>query len=67
MHRLLDDKEDAFGLYGMIIRQFRLLLLAKEYLATGGNPGGIAEAHWGAQFRGTKTGEADARLFPGAA
>jgi len=44
VHRLLADKEDVFGLYGMIVRQFRLLLLAKEYLVSGGSPGGIADA-----------------------
>ena len=44
MHRLLKDKTDPFSLYGMIVRQFRLLLLAKEYLEAGGNPGGIADA-----------------------
>jgi DNA polymerase III subunit delta len=44
LHRLLDDKEDAFGVYAMVIRQFRLLLLAKEFLTTGGTPGGIREA-----------------------
>ncbi len=44
MHRLLEDKSDPFSLYGMIVRQFRLLLLAKEYLSTGGSPGGIADA-----------------------
>lgn len=38
MHRLLQEKEnDAFSLFGMITRQFRLLLLAKEHLTT---PGG---------------------------
>lgn len=31
MHRLMaDKKQDAFSLFGMIVRQFRLLLLAKE-------------------------------------
>jgi len=44
MHRLLADKSDPFSLYGMIVRQFRLLLLAKEYLTSGGSPGGIADA-----------------------
>lgn len=44
IHRLLDQQEDVFSLYGMIVRQFRLLLLAKEHLTTGGYPAGIAEA-----------------------
>jgi DNA polymerase-3 subunit delta len=44
MHRLLEDKSDPFSLYGMMVRQFRLLLLAKEYLSAGGYPGGMADA-----------------------
>ena len=44
VHRLLDQQEDPFSLYGMIVRQFRLLLLAKEHIASGGYPGGISEA-----------------------
>lgn len=45
MHRLMREKDnDAFSLMGMIIRQFRLLLLAKEHLTTGGSPGSIAGA-----------------------
>jgi DNA polymerase-3 subunit delta len=33
LHRLLQEKdEDPFKVYGMIIRQFRLMLLAKEHL-----------------------------------
>lgn len=45
LHRLMADKnQDPFSLYGMIIRQFRLLLLAKEHLEAGGGPGGIASA-----------------------
>ncbi len=44
IHRLLEQQEDPFSLYGMIVRQFRLLLLAKEHLANGGYPGGISEA-----------------------
>ena len=44
MHRLLmDQKQDIFGLYGMIVRQFRLLLLAREHLDAGG-PGDMAQA-----------------------
>jgi DNA polymerase-3 subunit delta len=36
VHRLLSDrKQDPFGLYGMIVRQFRLLLLTREHLIDG--------------------------------
>lgn len=36
MHRLMrDKKQDAFSLFGMILRQFRLLLLTKELVITG--------------------------------
>jgi DNA polymerase-3 subunit delta len=38
LHRLFDQQEDAFAIYGMVVRQFRLLLLAKEHLAGGGSP-----------------------------
>lgn len=45
MHRLLADKDqDPFGLFGMITRQFRLLLLTKEHLAAGGGTNSIAAA-----------------------
>jgi DNA polymerase-3 subunit delta len=45
LHRLMADRDqDPFSVFGMIIRQFRLLLLAKEHLATGGTPGTIASA-----------------------
>jgi DNA polymerase III subunit delta len=47
MHRILSDpKEDPFRFYGMIVRQFRLLLLTREHLTLGGssNPGDIAQA-----------------------
>lgn len=44
VHRLLETDADVFGLYGMITRQFRLLLLAKEHLTTGGAPKEIAQA-----------------------
>lgn len=44
VHRLLEQDADVFGLYGMIIRQFRLLLLAKEHLSSGGSPKEIASA-----------------------
>jgi DNA polymerase-3 subunit delta len=46
MHRLLEEKDnDPFSLFGMITRQFRLLLLAKEHLTTsGGGPNSLAGA-----------------------
>lgn len=45
LHRLLADKnQDPFSLYGMIVRQFRLLLLAKEHLLDGGSASSIASA-----------------------
>jgi DNA polymerase III subunit delta len=43
IHRLLEQQEDVFSLYGMIVRQFRLLLLAKEHLTTGGTPADLAD------------------------
>jgi DNA polymerase-3 subunit delta len=44
VQHLLDQESDVFGLYGMITRQFRLLLLAKEHLTSGGAPRDIASA-----------------------
>ncbi len=44
IHRLLEQDSDVFGLYGMVTRQFRLLLLAKEHLNNGGAPKEIAQA-----------------------
>lgn len=45
LHQLLNDQdEDPFRLYGMILRQFRLLLLSREYLAGGGSPRDMAAA-----------------------
>ncbi|MEO8398037.1 MAG: DNA polymerase III subunit delta, partial [Chloroflexota bacterium] len=44
VHRLVETEDDVFGLYGMITRQFRLLLLAKEHLSSGGSPKEIASA-----------------------
>jgi DNA polymerase-3 subunit delta len=39
LHRLLQEKDqDPFKVYGMIVRQFRLLLTAKEFLVLGGSP-----------------------------
>lgn len=45
LHRLLMEKdEDPFRVYGMIVRQFRLLLMAKEFLVSGGYPKDMASA-----------------------
>jgi DNA polymerase-3 subunit delta len=45
VHRLLQEKDnDPFSLFGMINRQFRLLLLAKEHLITGGGTNNLASA-----------------------
>lgn len=42
LHSLLDAGETPFSLYGMIVRQFRLLLLAREHLDAGGAVGELA-------------------------
>lgn len=45
LHRLLREKdEDPFRVYGMIVRQFRLLLIAKEHLLLTGRRDGLKEA-----------------------
>jgi DNA polymerase-3 subunit delta len=41
LHRLLEN-EDAFSLWGMVIRQFRLLLLAREVLDARGDKDEVA-------------------------
>lgn len=33
-----DPRDEGFGLFALIVRQFRLLLLAREHLAQGGSP-----------------------------
>ena len=38
IQHLLEQQEDPFSIFGMIVRQFRLLLLAKEHLVSGGYP-----------------------------
>ncbi len=45
MHQILDadPRDPGFGLFGMIVRQFRLLLLAREHLAMGGSPASVRE------------------------
>ncbi|MBZ0298263.1 MAG: DNA polymerase III subunit delta [Anaerolineae bacterium] len=46
VHHLLeaDPRDDGFGLYAMIVRQFRLLLIAKEHLLLHGSRQGLPEA-----------------------
>ncbi len=39
-----DPRDEGFGLYAMIVRQFRLLLLAKEHLEREGSRQGLMEA-----------------------
>jgi DNA polymerase-3 subunit delta len=43
MHRLL-AQDDPLRLFGMIVRQFRLLILAREHLNAGGAPGSLGQA-----------------------
>ena len=43
LHRLLDDSE-PLQLFGMIVRQFRLLILAREHFNAGGTPGQLSQA-----------------------
>lgn len=43
LHRLLEDK-DAFELFGMVIRQFRLLTIAREVMDEGGTLNEAASA-----------------------
>jgi len=43
LHRLLET-EDEFSLWGMVVRQFRLLIQAREVLDGGGNKDDVARA-----------------------
>ena len=43
MHRLL-EQDEPLRLFGMIVRQFRLLILAREHLNAGGAPGSLSQA-----------------------
>jgi len=43
LHQLLDEK-DVQSIFGMIVRQFRLILLAREVLEQDGSDGGAAKA-----------------------
>lgn len=44
LHRLLEQGEDPFGVYGMVARQFRLLLLTKEHFVAGGGSSDLPTA-----------------------
>jgi len=64
LHRLLEN-EDAFSLWGMVIRQFRLLLLAREVLDSRGDKDEVARALGVHPFVAEKTtGQAQAFTLP---
>ena len=64
LHRLLEN-EDAFSLWGMVIRQFRLLLLAREVLGSRGGKEEVAKALGVHPFVAEKTtGQARAFTLP---
>jgi DNA polymerase-3 subunit delta len=44
LYRLLEQQEDPFTILGMINRQFRLLLMARDHLDRGGSPKEIGAA-----------------------
>jgi DNA polymerase-3 subunit delta len=56
LHQLLEEDE-ALMLFGMITRQFRLLLLAREYLNEGGNAAQIGAGIGVHEFVGKKLGQ----------
>lgn len=63
LHRLLMEKDnDPFKIYGMIVRQFRLLLTAKEFLVGGGYPNQMGEELRMAPFVAKKMAQ-QARAF----
>lgn len=43
LSRLYDQQEEPLNIYGMIVRQFRLLLLTKEHLTSGGYTNTLAD------------------------
>jgi DNA polymerase-3 subunit delta len=64
LHRLLEN-EDAFSLWGMVIRQFRLLLLAREVLDSQGDKDEVARELRVHPFVAEKTtGQARAFTLP---
>lgn len=64
LHRLLEN-DDAFSLWGMVIRQFRLLLLAREVLDSRGGKEEVTKALGVHPFVAEKTtGQARAFTLP---
>lgn len=61
LHRLLEN-EDAFSLWGMVVRQFRLLLQAREILDGRGNKDDVARALGVHPFVAEKTTQQAARF-----
>ncbi len=61
LHSLLEN-EDAFALWPMVIRQFRLMLLARELIDSHGSPRELAEAQHVPDFAAEKAFE-QARRF----
>ncbi len=61
LHNLLDN-EDAFALWPMVIRQFRLMLLARELIEAHGSPRELAEAQHVPDFAAEKAFEQARRL-----
>jgi DNA polymerase-3 subunit delta len=56
LHRLLEN-DDPLRLFGMMVRQFRLLILAREYLNSGGTPKQIGKAIGVHPYVGEKLGQ----------
>ena len=61
LHRLLES-EDEFSLWGMVIRQFRLLLQAREILDGRGNQNDVARALGVHPFVAEKTAQQASRF-----
>ncbi len=61
LHRLLES-EDAFSLWGMVVRQFRLLIQAREVLDGRGNKDDVARALGVHPFVAEKTTQQAARF-----
>jgi DNA polymerase-3 subunit delta len=55
--RNLLENEDAFALWPMIVRQFRLMLLARELIESHGSPRDLAEAQHVPDFAAQKAFE----------
>lgn len=58
LHKLMREKDqDAFKLFGMIVRQFRMLLQAREHLDSGGSAGDLARVLKCHPYTAKKVGE----------